>query len=416
MSPVNLVIIGAGSRGTRYASYAIQHPDRARVVGVAEPRKYYRENLANVHNIPRQYIKEDWRQLADLPKFADAVVIATPDAIHSEPAISFSGMGYHILLEKPMAPTEAECHAIVDAVKKSGVLFSVCHVLLYTPYTRKLEHLLDDGVIGDIVSIQRLEPIGYWHHAHSYVRGNWRDSTKTAPMLLTKACHDLDWIRYIMGVPCKSISSFGSLSHFHKDMAPLKAGERCLDCDYEPECPYSALKIYLGRVRLGETGWPVNILTPNPDETNVLQALKYGPYGRCVYHCDNNVVDQQVVNMLFLDGQTASFTMTGFTKADYRQTRIFGTRGEIIGNGSQIRVFDFLSDNTKIVEPEVPENNSLSGHGGGDYGLMDNFVAAVAENNPQRILSGPQETLESHLMVFAAERARLENRVVDLMV
>jgi hypothetical protein len=219
-----------------------------------------------------------------------------------------------------------------------------------------------------------------------------------------------------MGVPCKSISSFGSLSHFHKDMAPPEAGERCLDCDYEPECPYSALKIYLGRVRLGETGWPVNILTPNPDETNVLQALKYGPYGRCVYHCDNNVVDQQVVNMLFLDGQTASFTMTGFTKADYRQTRIFGTRGEIIGNGSQIRVFDFLSDNTKIVEPEVSENNSLSGHGGGDYGLIDNFVAAVAENNPQRILSGPQETLESHLMVFAAERARLENRVVDLGV
>lgn len=416
MHPVKLVILGAGSRGARYASYAALHPDRARIVGVAEPRRYYRENLANGHFIPHDYVKEDWRQLADLPKFADAVVIATPDAFHSEPAITFSELGYHILLEKPMAPSEEECRAIVEAVDASGVIFSVCHVLLYTPYTCKLKSLLDDGVIGDIVSIQRLEPVGYWHHAHSYVRGNWRNSRISAPMLLTKACHDLDWIRYIMGVPCRSLSSFGSLFHFHEKMAPPDSGEHCIECEFEPKCPYSALKIYLGRVRNGDTGWPVNILTPNPDEENLLQALKDGPYGRCVYHGDNDVVDHQVVNMLFSGGQTASFTMTAFTKADFRQTRIFGTRGEITGNGSQLRIFDFLSDNTKIIETELPDKNILSGHGGGDYGLIDSFVAAVAENDAQRILSGPQETLESHLMVFAAERARLENRVVDLVI
>lgn len=400
MFPVKLVIIGAGSRGTRYAYYATQHPDRARIVGVAEPRQYYRENLASEHAIPRKYVKDDWRQLVDLPKFADTVVIATPDDQHTEPTITFSELGYHILLEKPMAPTEAECRAIVDTVAATGVIFSVFHVLLYTPYTRKLKSLLDDGVIGDIVSIQRLEPVGYWHQAHSYVRGNWRNSTTTAPMLLTKACHDLDWIRYIMGVPCRSISSFGTLSHFRDDMAPQGSAERCIDCDYEPECPYSALKIYLGRVRLGDTGWPVNILTPNPDEANVLEALRHGPYGRCVYSCDNDVVDHQVVNMLFKNGQTASFTMTAFPEANFRQTRIFGTRSEVIGNGSQLRVYDFLNDTTEVFETEVPNSTSLSGHGGGDYGLIDHFVTAVAENPPQKILSGLQETLESHLMVL----------------
>lgn len=415
MLPVDLVVIGAGSRGTRYASYANQYPDRARIVGVAEPRQYYRESLMSEYAIPDKQVKDDWRQLADLSKFADAVVIATPDALHTEPAITFSELGYHILLEKPMAPTEAECRAIVDAATTTGVIFSVCHVLLYTPYTRKLKTLLDDGVIGDIISIQRLEPVGYWHHVHSYVRGNWRNSSTTAPMLLTKACHDLDWIRYIMGVPCQSISSFGSLSHFHEAMAPPEAGEQCVNCDCEPECPYSALKIYLGRVRLGDTGWPVNILNPNPDEANVLQALQDSPYGRCVYRCDNDVVDHQVVNILFQGGKTASFTMTAFTEANYRQTRIFGSRGEITGNGSQIRVFDFLSDNTKVFESEVPNSSSLNGHGGGDFGLIDNFVAAIAENAPQKILSGPQESLESHMMVFGAEQARLENRVINLV-
>jgi hypothetical protein len=197
-------------------------------------------------------------------------------------------------------------------------------------------------------------------------------------------------------------------------MAPPQAGERCHDCEYEPQCPYSALKIYLGRVHRGDTGWPVNVLTPSVTEANVLKALKRGPYGRCVYRCDNDVVDHQVVNMVFEGGQTASFTMTAFTEVKFRQTRIFGTRGEITEDGSQMRVFDFLSDKSEVIETEQPDNSLLSGHGGGDYELIDNFVAAVAEVAPQRILSGPQETLESHLIVFAAEKARQENRIVDL--
>ena len=139
----------------------------------------------------------------------------------------------------------------------------------------------------------------------------------------------------------------------------------------------------------------MNILTPNVTEANILDALKNGPYGRCVYRCDNDVVDHQIVNMVFESGQTASFTMTAFTEANYRQTRIFGTRGEITGNDSQIRVFDFLSDKTEVIETELPHASMLSGHAGGDYGLIDNFVGAVAEDTPQRILSGPQETLES---------------------
>jgi predicted dehydrogenase len=236
-------------------------------------------------------------------------------------------------------------------------------------------------------------------------------------MLMAKSCHDLDWIRYIMGTRCKSVSSFGALKHFRKEEKPPEAGAttRCLDCAYEPKCPYSAKKIYLGRLEKGQKSWPVKVLTFDVSVAGVTEALRTGPYGRCVYECDNDVVDHQVVNMLFEGNKSASFTMTAFNQAGHRRTCIFGTRGEIYGDGVKIHLTDFLTDQTRVIDTEAAEASLLGGHGGGDYGLMSAFVKAVSANDPSGLLSGPDETLESHLMVFAAERARREHRVIDLL-
>jgi predicted dehydrogenase len=418
--PVTAVIVGAGGRGMTYARFAQEHPDRLQIVGVAEPRDWNRETVARTYALPAENVYSDWRDLARRPRFADIAIIATQDAMHVEPAVAFARQGYAMLLEKPMAPTEEGCRQIVQAVKESGVQFAVCHVMRYTRYTQMLKRVIDSGAIGEVVSMQHLEPVGYWHQAHSFVRGNWRNQSESSPMLLAKSCHDLDWIRYIMGEPCRSVSSFGSLKHFRKSEKPLEAGEatRCLHCDYEPQCPYSAVKIYLGRLAQGNTGWPNNVLTPEPTLETVTAALENGPYGRCVYECDNDVVDHQVVNMLFAGEKTAVFTMTAFNKAAHRKTHIFGTRGEIYGDGEKIEIFDFLTDTNQVIDTEATTADAggaaLGGHGGGDYGLMDHFVAAVAENNASRILSGADESLETHRMVFLAEQARLEHRVVDL--
>lgn len=416
MNPVTFAVIGAGSRGTGYAGYALDQPDRAELVGVAEPRDQARMRLVTEHDVNPDNVFTDWRAAAQREKFADAVVITTQDAMHTEPAIAFAEKGYHLLLEKPMAPTADECRRIVDAVKANGVMLAVGHVLLYTNYTKKLKQILDSGAIGEIVSIQRLEPVGYWHQAHSFVRGNWRNEAESSFMLMAKSCHDIDWIRYIVGEKCKSVSSFGTLKHFRKEEKPAAAGDatRCLDCAHEPDCPYSAKKLYFGNLAKGNTDWPVNILTFDTTEAGVTEALRTGPYGRCVYECDNDVVDNQVVNMLFEGNKTASFTMTAFTLAGHRRTCIFGTRGEIYGNGSEIHVTDFVSDETTTVDTTKSDSSILGGHGGGDHGLMSAFIEAVATNDPSLLLSGPDETLESHLMVFAAEEARQENVVVDL--
>jgi predicted dehydrogenase len=414
--PVSFIVIGAGNRGSGYATFAEQHPDRAEVVGVAEPREPARLRLATSHDIPPENIYHDWRQAAAREKFAEAVVITTQDAMHLEPVLAFAAKGYHILLEKPMAPTAAECRQIVATVKGHGVILAVGHVMRYTPYTRTLKKMLDAGVIGEIVSLQHLEPVGYWHQAHSFVRGNWRNEAESSFMLLAKSCHDLDWIRYIMGRPCRSVTSFGALSHFRQDQKPAEAGQavRCLDCAYEARCPYSAKRFYLGRLAEGRTGWPLNVITFDISPAGVLEALAQGPYGRCVYECDNDVVDHQVVNMMFAGDKTASFTMTAFTQPDQRQTRIFGTHGEIYSDGVKIRINDFLSNETRLVDTAASEGSISGGHGGGDYGLMAAFIQAVASDDPSYLLSGPDETLESHLMVFAAEQARREHRVVDL--
>lgn len=404
--PVTFAILGAGNRGSVYANWAAAHPDRARVVAVAEPRDHHRERLSERHGIPPERRYTSWRDLVAADKMADAAIVATQDAEHVEPAVALAGKGYHLLVEKPMAPDEEGCRALVDAAVAAGVEFGVCHVLRYTPYTRLLKQVVDSGRVGTITSVQHLEPVGYWHQAHSYVRGNWRREDQSSSMLLAKSCHDIDWLRYVIGRPIERVSSFGRLTHFTPEHRPHGAADRCLDCAVEPTCAYSAKRIYLGMVERGHTGWPLHVLTSDVTEAGVTQALRDGPYGRCVYACDNDVVDHQVVALEFADGITGTFTMTGFTAPGHRRTQIFGTQGSIDGDGEKIRVYEFLTDETEELAVESLGSDAGSGHGGGDAGLMESFTLALATGDSSFISSGALESLETHLAVFAAERAR----------
>ncbi|KAK1898611.1 putative oxidoreductase YteT [Dissostichus eleginoides] len=418
-SPVRLIVVGAGCRGEIYSSFGSIHPERLKVVGVADPRKFARTKLQQQHNIVNENIFEDWHTMVEREKFADAVAICTPDRHHKEPAVAFAKKGYHVLLEKPMATTAEDCTAIVEACTQSGVMLSVGHVLRYDPIIHNIKELIEAGAIGDVMHIQHLEPVGFWHFAHSFVRGNWRNEEESSFALLAKSCHDIDLIHHWAGARrCLKVTSFGSVSHFGKKDKPAGAGNRCLDCSIEADCPYSARKIYMDRVKQGNTGWPVSVICPNsfPDIESVTEALETGPYGRCVYECDNDVCSNQVVNMEFEGGLTAAFSMVAFTEEICkRKTTIYGSKGELSYDGQEVRVFDFLTQRSTKHSPlsGAPRHfMSMSGHGGADYYLMDAFVSAVANNDPSLIRSGPEETLMSHLLVFEAERSRLEGRVV----
>ena len=405
-----MAVIGAGSRGYGYSKFAAHFPDRLKIVAVADPDDYRRNRFAKEYHIPPKKCFRSWEEFCAKPRMCDAVAICTQDSMHEAPAIACAGLKYHILLEKPMAPTPEACRNIVAAVKKAGVIFAVCHVLRYTSYTRMLQKIIKSGEIGEIISIQHLEPVGYWHQAHSFVRGNWRNEAESSCMLLAKSCHDIDWLRGIMGKPCKAVHSFGTLRHFRASEKPEGAADRCCDCPREIEsaCPYSAYKIYFrDRFCKGNKMWPANVLTAEVTRSSLADALKNGPYGRCVYACDNDVVDNQVVNLLFNDGSTASMTMTAFNFHSGRKTRIFGSLGEIETDSVTITIHKFLDDSIRTVNSDAANDGGiLTGHGGGDFGIMDAFTQAVSENDPSRVVTGIDESLESHLMVFAAEKSR----------
>ncbi len=409
---VRFAIVGAGQRGGTYADWVRRHPERGRVVAVAEPRAHQREVLAREHGV--EHVFASWEELAAAPRLADAAIVSTQDAEHVGPVVALARKGYHLLVEKPLAPTAEECTRLVEAVTGAGVLFAVGHVMRYRPYTRLVKRIVDEGRLGDVMSVQHLEPVGHWHYAHSYVRGNWRRGDLASFMLLAKSGHDVDWLRHVVGRRIERVSSFGSLSHFRRENQPAGAADRCLDCAVEPACPYSATRLYLGRVRAGRTGWPVNVLTDDVSEAGVTSALRDGPYGRCVYASDNDVVDHQVVAMEFAGGVTATFTMTAFTPHVDRRTQIFGTRGFLDGDGSRVRVHDFVSEATEVLDTPDDGADAEAGHAGGDAGLMAAFTRAVETGDAKHILSGPEESLESHLAVFAAERARLSGTVEEV--
>ncbi len=411
---ISLIILGAGGRGTIYANLVKTMPEKAEVGAVAEPRTFFRERIAREHNLKPGNVFKDWQEAVKRPKFADAVVITTQDRMHLEPAVAFAELGYNILIEKPLAPDAESCRKIVETARKNNVILSACHVMRYAKYTQILRNLIRSGSIGQIISIEHLEPVGHWRFAHSYVRGNWNREAESSSVLLAKSIHDLDWIAYIMDRRCNLISSFGSRMFFRRENMPEGAALRCLDCKYEPVCPYSAPRFYLDRCRRKQIDNYIESVVSTLTEENILDAMRNGPYGRCVYACDNDVADHQVVSMEFEGGATAVFTLAGCSKYGDRRTTLFGSAGEIRCDGRKIELYSYLRDRTSEIDIE-PENSNLeTHHGGGDKVCLESFVDALRENDPSKIVSDAEVSLETHRMVFAAELSRLEKRTVRM--
>lgn len=406
-----VAIIGVGARGTYYGDLIAGYPHLGKVAAVVEPRKEYREGFAKVHGIPNDRQFADWHKFAAQPKICDAVVVATIDREHVGPAVACLKAGYDLLLEKPMATTLADCRAIEKAQRDNKAVVGVCHSLRYQKGFRRLVELVREGVIGRVITMDQIEQVRPWHQAHSYVRGNWGNEGRATFMLLAKSCHDIDYMAYLIGKPCLRVSSFGALTHFRADQAPSGSTARCTGgCAVEPQCPYSAIKQYVQGDR--ET-WPGNMVSYDHSQAAHLKAIRSSPYGRCVYQCDNDVVDHQVVNMEFEGDITATFTMTAFTADGGRRIRVHGTEGVLEFNEfgeAQIVLKTFRDQNvTRItIAPEI------GGHGGGDSRVMYEWLQALRSRDASQIVANAQESLRTHTIVFAAEKARCEKRVVEL--
>lgn len=416
MSPITALVLGAGGRGNVYSTYALKYPQQIQVTAVAEPRADRSAFFTGQHDIAPDMTFTTWQEALAAPKMADVVINTTMDRTHHESTLAALAAGYDVLLEKPMSPVLLENVQLIQAAEHHGRLLQVCHVLRYSPFWRKLREIVQSGRLGRIISVEQRENLVYWHMAHSYVRGNWRREDEAGPMILAKCCHDFDILYWILRQPVKYLQSFGSLTHFRPENAPEGATLRCIDaagniCPAADICKYYAPRLYTERAK----EYSRRVVSLDISEEAILRALKTdSPYGRCVYHCDNDVVDHQVVNMELVDGTTIAMIMQGQGDEECRTIRWDGTRatlyGKFLEGAEVITIHDHL---TEEVEHITITHTDEGGHGGGDFGLMRSFVNAV-NGDPDDSITTARESLESHLLAFAAEESRLARSVIDM--
>ncbi len=402
--PVRVAIVGAGSRGADVYGRGLEGRSDARVVAVADPDPLRRDRLAERHGVPAAGRFAGALELLSGPRIADLAIVATPDADHVQPALLALRRGYDVLLEKPIAPDAEGVEALATAAADATGNVTVAHVLRHTPFFRTIRDAMAQGRIGRPIGIDHVENVGHWHFAHSYVRGAWRREDLASPMILAKACHDLDLVRWLADAPWDEVVSRGERRWFREEHAPAGAPAFCLDgCPVETTCPYSAPRIYLGRFA-GTRGWPRSVVAPGGGDDAVAAALRAGPYGRCVYRCDNDVADHQVATLRFANGLVATLTVTAFSEENTRTIRVFGSHGELEGHleSGRITLRDFVSGGTERLDTPPAD-----GHAHADRALLDDVIARLhGEAGP-----GPTDlatSVESHLMAFAAERSRHE--------
>jgi predicted dehydrogenase len=411
-APVDAVLIGAGSRGRRvYGEYAVAHPDELRFVAVVEPDDGRRQQFAERHGLPPESRYRSWEELASRPPLAVAAINATLDRTHHRSTLALLEAGYEVLLEKPIATSPQECLELSQAAERLGRGLQISHVLRYAPFFRTIYQIVRAGELGDVVAVDWRENLVYWHYAHSFVRGNWRNSHTTGPMLLTKCCHDLDLLVWMFGT-CERVASFGEQRYFTSSRVGPEVPGRCLDgCPYADTCLYYAPRLYLDRLAESPDAFTVAAMTLDRTERGVLRALADGPYGRCVYRCDNDVVDHQVTSMQFAGGQAVSLTMQGASHVEGRTVRVDGMRATLLANEArnEIQIVDHSTGQQRL--GEIPPVQG--GHGGGDAGLIRAFVGAL-RGQRQDVLTSARESVESHLLAFAAEEARLNGSTVEM--
>lgn len=398
---VKIAILGYGKRGAIYANYAKNHPEEFEVVAVAEIDAVKREIAKAEHHCP---VFEDWREMLSSNLQADIIAVATQDVDHPEHAIACMEKGFDILLEKPIATTEKACQEILSASEKYGRKVIVCHVLRYAPFYTKVKEIIGSGVLGDMMAVYTSENVGYYHQAHSFVRGPWGNKEESSPMILAKCCHDMDLLYWLIGKKCKKTASFGALRFFKEENAPKNSATYCSDCT--ANCIYKAQELYK------KYRWMAGYFTPEREWRKVKKALAHSQYDKCVFRCNNNVVDHQVCIFQFENGITATHTMDAFSREIYRDIKIHGTKAELVGvmekNFLEMRTFD-----GKVERIAIENVSANAGHGGGDDGIMNELYKEY-NGLPTKNLTYLNESIESHKMAFAAEKARMIEQTVDL--
>ena len=421
--PITAIIVGAGHRSFVYSELAKTNPEMLKIVGVADPNPIRRKKAMDYFGFKEDMCFENAEELAKKGKLADTVINGTMDEQHLETAVPLLDAGYDMLLEKPFAPNEEEMRQIVNCAKKNNSKVMICHVLRYTPFYYAIKERIVNGEIGDIINIQTTEHVSYHHLSTSYIRGKWANSDKChTSMLLAKCCHDLDIIMWMMSeTKPKQISSFGGKFQFKPENAPKEAGTICMkDCPLVDTCVYSTKRLYIDHPdRWAFYVWDALEGKKNISIEDKIALMKSdSPYARCIYKCDNNVVDHQSVLINFESGATGTHNMVGGSAEPRREIHIIGTKGEIFGNFEESKFTvlkidpspDAHNEECDVEEVDLRVTGDMvgayGGHGGGDERLAADFVKFIRGERPSLACTSIFDSVAGHLSVYLADKSR----------
>lgn len=408
---VTVSIIGLGGRGGEaYGRYIQTQKDKFKITHVCDVNETRLKKYGDLFEVKEENRFDDEDKFFE-KKWSDVLFITTQDRMHVRMAKKALLLGYDLVLEKPISDDVVELRELSTLARETGRKIMVCHVLRYTVFMRKLKEILNSGAIGKLVSIDHTENVVFWHEAHSYVRGNWRNRKLSTPMIMAKCCHDLDLLQDFVGSKCRSVSSMGSLTYFKPEFKPSGSTDRCVTCPLVDSCVYSAKRVYVDMwksVGCPPNQFPFSLITdeyPNT-ERGLLKAITEGPYGRCVFACDNDVVDNQTTIMQFENGVTATLKMEAFVKEGGRDIRFFGTDGELVlcESAGTITLKKYFGEDTVWKITDLTDD--LEGHGGGDHRMIDELYEIMTGRNAE-IATSIDESIESHYMALAAEESRL---------
>lgn len=409
MKVITAALIGAGDRGSNaYASYALNNPGTIKFVAVAEKDDEKRRHFQKLHGIPDDMAFSNWDDLFAKGKLADAMLICTNENYHYEPTKKAMEQGYHILLEKPITQEPETSVEIGQMAAEYGNTFMLCYVLRYTPFYAEIKKALDAGAIGQVKTIVALENTGIAHFSHSYVRGMFSREEIAGPMILSKCCHDMDILNWLAGSKCVKLSSYSTPTYFNPSNAPEGAPMRCTDgCPHSDTCYYYAPRMYSAP----RSGFNVDMISLDKSPAGKMKALEDGRFGRCVYHCDNDVVDTQVINMQYENGVTVAFSMTAYSDKCYRTIKITGTEGELEGNLEENRftIKHFATGRVDTIEVSTVADR----HSGGDYFILTDFIKTVRDGTGNA-RTAVKDAVDSHVMCFASEVSRKSGEAVDM--
>ncbi len=416
---ITFVLVGAGNRAEIYSELSLREPDRMKVVGLVEPDEEQMEKVRQRFDVPKENCFTKLEDFLKRPKFADAVFNGTMDQLHVPTSIPVLEAGYDLLLEKPFAVNEEETRRLVEVANRCKRKVYICHVLRYTPFYTAIKKQLDSGVIGEVLTIEMCEHVNYHHMVAAYVRGKWRSpKICMAPMLLAKSCHDMDIMMWMMNkTKPKSVFSYGSDIQFRPEMKPEGAGKRCMvDCPYNGSCRFSAEANYVATPR-----WQQYVIREikgmEKTSANMKESLRStNHFGACAWNFERDGnVDHQAVIINFENGVTGSFTMVGGAARSERNIHIVGTLGELKGTFEEAKfIIRKIAPYTKAGYEDTLIDLKVTGdmtgeqgaHGGGDRRLMSDFVDVMCGSEKPFSATELNDSTVSHLVVFAAERAR----------